>query len=163
MKQSTIIFLTALILAIAASFVLGYITARHRYDKPLKGADTTYITRWIHDSVPIPDTTRRKPVYVRLPAVHDTTEVHDTTTLVDSVLVEVPIEERTYPGENYRVVVSGYDPKLVDIWIRQKTQIVRVPYQKHWTLTIGPQVGYGFTPSGWQPYAGAGITFGYSF
>jgi len=59
--------------------------------------------------------------------------------------------------------VRGFQPELVDIWIRQKETTIRVPYRKHWSLTVGPQIGYGLTPKGAQPYAGAGITFGYSF
>lgn len=162
MKQSTIAVVAAVILAVGASFALGYMSARRRYERPAKRADTTYITKWERDTIIEYVSRPGKPVYVSLP-VHDTTAVHDTTTIVDSVVVEVPIEERTYTGENYRAVVSGFDPKLVDIWVKQKTQVVRIPYHEHWSVTVGPQLGYGFTAKGWQPYAGVGLTFGYSF
>jgi hypothetical protein len=36
-------------------------------------------------------------------------------------------------------------------------------YRKRWSFTVGLQVGIGYTPAGVQPYAGAGVTFGYSF
>lgn len=162
MKQSTILIIAALILAIGASFALGYISARHRYDRQPERPDTTFITEWVHDTVKEFVTKPGKTIYVELP-VHDTTSIHDTTTIRDSVMVEVPIEERTYTGSNYRAVVSGYRPELVDIWVKKTTQVVKIPYHEHWSVTVGPQVGYGFTPKGWQPYAGAGITFGYSF
>lgn len=83
----------------------------------------------------------------------------------DSATVEIPIERRTYEGENYRAVVEGYNPKLVDIWIAAPTTTITEvrTKTKHWSVTIGPQVGYGFTPKGWQPYAGIGVTFGYTF
>ena len=32
-----------------------------------------------------------------------------------------------------------------------------------WCVTLGVQSGYGFTPKGWQPYAGVGVTAGFSF
>ena len=163
MKPTTIALILALIFAVGASFAIGYISARHKYDKPVDGKDTVTIETWVHDTITKYVSKPGKTIYVYLPAVHDTTEVHDTTTIRDSVLVEVPIEERTYTGDNYRAVVSGFQPELKDIWVRQTMKYVYIPYQKRWVFTVGPQVGYGFTPKGWQPYAGAGITFGYSF
>ena len=113
----------------------------------------------------------RRTLYCRLTlnpgfharAVHDTTFVHDTTAVHDSVLVEVPITEKRYEAENYRATVRGFRPELVDIWGRETSTTIRVPYRKRWNLTVGPQMGIGYTPAGVQPYAGAGVTFGYSF
>ena len=167
MKTSTITLVVALILAMAASFLCGCIVTQRRYEKEFKGADTVYIDKWLPQPVEEPkDSTPLKPIIVYLPKpypIHDTTEVHDTTTVQDSVLVEVPIVEKTYEGENYRAIVRGFQPELTSIWINERQTIIKVPVQKHWTLTVGPQAGVGFTPKGVQPYAGAGITFGYSF
>ena len=154
--------MVALVLAVGASFCLGWVISRNRHERPPEKPDTTYIERWVHDTVTEYVSKPGKPIYVYLP-VHDTTQVHDTTTLVDSVLVEVPIEERTYTGENYRAVVTGFQPELKDIWVKEKEVIVKVPYRRKWDLIIGPQAGVGITPKGWQPYAGIGVTFGYSF
>lgn len=163
MKPSTIALVIALVLAVAASFLAGYIMCQRHYMKAFKGADTVYVEKWIHDTVPEPyEVVKVETKIVPLP-VHDTTEVHDTTTIQDSVLVEVPITEKSYASSNYHLTIRGFQPELVDIWIRQQEKIITVPYQKRWTFTVGPQVGVGFTPKGWQPYAGAGITFGYSF
>lgn len=95
--------------------------------------------------------------------VHDTTYLRDTLHTIDSVLVDVPISEKGYASENYRVTIRGYRAEMTDIWIRQKETFVAVPYRKHWSWTLGPQLGVGFTPKGFQPYAGVGATFGYSF
>jgi hypothetical protein len=82
----------------------------------------------------------------------------------DSVLVEVPIEQRTFEGDNYRAVVQGFHPELVSIDIRFPEIAAPAPQRaKRWRFTVGPQLGYGFTPAGWQPYAGIGITAGISF
>ena len=35
--------------------------------------------------------------------------------------------------------------------------------RKRWGFGVGVQGGYGFTPKGWQPYVGVGVSFGYSF
>ena len=45
----------------------------------------------------------------------------------------------------------------------QDEKYITVPYYKRWSLTLGPQAGVGITPKGVQPYAGFGLTFGYSF
>lgn len=164
MKASTIGVIVAFILAVAVSFASGGLIVQRHYKKALKQADTVYKVKWVHDSIPYPvDSIVYRTRVVQLPAVHDTTEVHDTTNIRDSVLVEVPIVEKSYEGENYRAVVRGFQPELVDIWIRQRETTITVPYRKKWSLTVGPQVGIGITPQGWQPYAGAGVTFGYSF
>ena len=163
MKASTIALIVALVFAVGASFFLGYISARHKYDKPIQGKDTVTITKWERDTIYEPkDSIIYKWRTAYLP-FHDTTEVHDTTVVRDSVLVDIPIWEKPYVGENYRLTIRGFQPELVDIWVKQTMKYVYIPYQKRWVFTVGPQVGYGFTPQGWQPYAGLGITFGYSF
>lgn len=85
----------------------------------------------------------------------------------DSVDVMVPIERRTFTGENYEAIVEGWNPRLVDITISRPamvvTQTTTKTTTKRWSVTIGPQGGYGITPAGWQPYIGIGFTFGYTF
>ena len=85
----------------------------------------------------------------------------------DSAKVVVPIERKVFAGQYYTATVEGYRPSLVDMQLRVPTAIVtetRTEYKrKLWSVTVGPQVGYGFTPNGWQPYAWVGVTFGLSF
>ena len=163
MKPSTTAFVIAVLLAVGASFGLGYMIACRNVDKPSNRPDTAYITEWVRDTIYEPkDSVVYRTKIVPLP-VHDTTALHDTTIVRDSVLVEIPITEKTYASENYRATISGYDPKLVDIWVKKETQVIHIPYHNHWNVTVGPQAGYGFTPNGWKPYAGIGITAGYSF
>ena len=159
MNRTTILLIVALLLAVAASFAFGWMSARHKYDKPLQGKDTVIVTEWVHDTIIEPkESIIVKTETVYLP-VHDTTTIHTT----DSVLVDVPITEKTYASELYRATVRGYNPELTDIWVKSTTQVVTVPVRKHWSFSIGPQIGYGFTPKGWQPYAGFGIGAGYCF
>ena len=164
MNRSTIILVLAVLLAVAASFLVGGYVGRKSAEGALNRPDTVTITKWVRDSIPYPvDSIVYKTKLVYLPAVHDTTEVHDTTAVHDSVLVEVPIVEKTYEGENYKATVRGFNPELVDMWVKQTERTIFVPSRKRWSFTAGPQVGFGFTPNGWEPYAGAGVTFGYSF
>lgn len=167
MKASTLILIifTILLLA-AASFGGGYAFCLVRHPAPEPVTDTV----WRHDTVKL---VQEKPVYKvveRLKVVHDTTGIASDANLLaqndslfsksDSAAVEIPIVQRTYEGENYRAVVQGFRPELVSIDIRQAPE---PPKHKWWSVTIGPQWGYGLTPAGWQPYAGVGATVGLTF
>ena len=85
----------------------------------------------------------------------------------DSMSVLVPIEQRVYEGEYYKATVEGYRPSLVDMQLKIPAVLVTetktVTKRKLWSVTIGPQLGYGITPAGLHPYAGVGVTFGLSF
>lgn len=85
----------------------------------------------------------------------------------DSATVVVPIEQRVYEGEYYKATVEGYRPSLVDMQLKIPAVLVTetktVTKRKLWSVTIGPQLGYGITPAGLHPYAGVGVTFGLSF
>lgn len=169
MKPSSIILVLSVLFAVTASFAVGGYLGRKSVKSVPGKPDTVTVTKWIHDTVPEPiDSSLLKPKTVYLRKVErDTIPLHDTTIVVervvDSVLVEVPIEEKTYEGENYRATVRGFQPELTDIWVKERETTVFVPSKKKWTITIGPQAGVGITPEGWRPYAGAGITLGYSF
>lgn len=84
-----------------------------------------------------------------------------------SASVVVPIEQRVYEGEYYKATVEGYRPSLVDMQLKIPAVLVTetktVTKRKLWSVTIGPQLGYGITPAGLHPYAGVGVTFGLSF
>ena len=177
MKTSTLLAINvAAILVVLAAFGgwIGRGAWERRHTKPLQ-ADTVCV--WIHDTVKLVETKPAGTVVVKLPVVvrdtiktaqNDNAADHllDSTQMVqpsDSVQVEVPIEQKTYEGENYRAVVQGFRPELVSIDIRQQTVTVTEYKRKWWSVTMGPQLGYGFTPAGWQPYAGIGITAGISF
>ena len=162
--RNIIAIVAAFILAVIASFFIG---GEYLHRRDFNGADTVYVEKWIRDSIPPkPDSVRVETKFVYLQkVVRDSIPyaVHDTSIVHDSVLVEVPITEKTYMGENYKATIRGFEPELVDIWIKQRETTITVPYRKRWSITVGPQVGIGITPQGWQPYAGAGATFGYSF
>lgn len=85
----------------------------------------------------------------------------------DSASVVIPIEQRVYEGEYYKATVEGYRPSLVDMQLKVPAVLVTetrtVTKRKLWSVTIGPQLGYGITPAGLHPYAGVGVTFGLSF
>lgn len=150
--------------AVIGAFFLGRATVK------VEPTGTTNIER---DTVVVRDTiTERYPMevvreVVRTEYKHLTRVERDTITLRDTVLVEIPIEEREYKGLDYRAVVGGYSPYLKSIEVYPTTEYITktetVTKRKRWGVSIGLQGGYGITPKGWQPYAGLGVSFGYTF
>lgn len=154
MRWRDVVILAALLVA---AFVLGRVTK-------MRTSGEHFIDRV--DTLLVHDTTvRERPVFVdRWITRHDTAwlAVHDTTLLVDSVLVDVPIETRVYQEDSlYRAVVSGYRPSLdtLKVWNTTKeiTRYVAVPERRPWG--IGVQAGAGLGPQGLTPYVGVGISY----
>lgn len=112
--------------------------------------DTIFVDRpVVRDSIVVKTVTR----FLR---VADTTCVVFRDTVRDSVLVEVPIEQKVYGDSNYTAWVSGYLPKLDSIQVYRRETVIRTR-AKRWA--IGVQAGYGITTRGFAPYAGVGVTY----
>ena len=183
------IFILALLSAMAGWF--GRMAYDQRNTPPASPTPPGTIYVWNPDTAKVVDTKPAGSVVAKLPVHRDTVlsqddnllapdanlladndtsaavdHFRDSTKMIqpcDSVAVEVPIERRAYEGENYRAVVQGFRPELVSIDIRLPEIAAPPSKRKWWSVTIGPQLGYGLTPAGWQPYAGIGITAGISF
>lgn len=78
----------------------------------------------------------------------------------DSVKVQIPISQKVYEDTLYRAYVSGYEPNLDSITIKQRTTyITRTIRDKESRFRIGIQAGYGLTPKGMMPYVGVGLSY----
>lgn len=79
----------------------------------------------------------------------------------DSAIVELPIIQRHYADSTYEAWISGpIDPRLDSLRVFAPTTIItkrewKPPKRWH----IGPTIGCGFTPQGFQPYFGVSITY----
>lgn len=166
MKTHTIIAIISCALAALAFLLMGWL-GRGAYERR-HTLPPQVDTVWRHDTIKLVKTRPAGAVVATLPVAKaaDNDAIPDTTshaTQRDSARVEIPIVQRTFEGQYYRAVVQGYQPELVGIDIRLPE--IAAPPSKHkwWSVTIGPQLGYGLTPSGWQPYAGIGVTVGITF
>lgn len=82
----------------------------------------------------------------------------DTLVVHDSVEVEIPITQKRYESERYKVWISGFHPVLDSIETYEATTtITRVQKRKRWGL--GLQAGYGMGKNGLQPYVGVGVSW----
>lgn len=125
-----------------------------------------------HDTLTVYHTERYaypEPSYkVNLPPVLLPMPVRDTAIVHDSILVEVPMEQKVYEKENYTAYVSGFSPKLDSIRLNipttyiENTTIVRKPAPR-WSIGIQAGVGaqYGIInrSADFGPYVGVGVSY----
>ena len=149
------------IVLIVAGVASGWLM--HRCSEELKGwghgrveCDTVVVTDTIFVEKPIVKDSIIVKTVTRFPRVADTTCMVFRDTILDSVLVEVPIEQKVYGDSNYTAWVSGYLPNLDSIRVYRRETVIR-SRSKRWT--IGVQAGYGITTRGFAPYAGVGVTY----
>lgn len=132
----------------------------HGKIKSEKVCDTTKVT--IVDSVkksfPVPvDSFVVRYIAKSLPIARDSV----TKQLEgDSAKIQIPISQKVYEDTLYRAYVSGYEPNLDSITIKQRTTyITHTIRDKESRFRIGLQAGYGLTPKGMQPYVGVGLSY----
>lgn len=160
MKWISLIFVTALAVA---SFYYGRSVGRQYVTLAEVERDTIVVRDTVRDTLPVP--VDRWRTRVRVDTVYFACV--DTVTTCDTVRVEVPIERVEYRTDRYYAIVEGWRPTLAYIETYDAQTIIterqRVESSKRWGITLGVQAGYGITPKGMQPYAGGGVTFGYTF
>ena len=79
-------------------------------------------------------------------------------TAPDSLTLQLPITQNAYEGEDYNAYVSGVYPSLDSLFVYPRREIVTIkkpPTRWH----IGPTVGIGFTPHGFEPFIGVSLTY----
>lgn len=139
-------------------------------DKRLFEEEVKRDTVVVHDTIveiePIPvSIVATEVVNRKLPvAKPDTVFLHclDFDTPQDSVEVQIPITQAEYKSDDYHAWVSGFEARLDSIRIFKQTEFITVekqikPKNKHWH--IGPTLGYGYTPKGFQPFLGVSLTY----
>ena len=79
-------------------------------------------------------------------------------TAPDSLTLQLPITQNVYEGEDYKAYVSGVCPSLDSLFVYPRREIVTIKKPpKRWH--IGPTVGIGFTPHGFEPFIGVSLTY----
>lgn len=153
MKKTFFLLIVWLATIAAALFVSG----KYQTSKCSKTSDTVIVYKTIE--VPVPtDSVVTHFITRTLPVVHDTCTIATTDTIRDSVRVEIPITRKTYQGEDYRAVVSGYEVNLDTISVISRT-VTNTIIKKPPRFGVGPTVGYGMTNKGLSPYIGIGVYY----
>ncbi len=129
------------------SLVLRYETRRFSVRKAHAGTADTL--RSIAPMPPSVCSLRYCSLYNDIPPTRD-----------DSIDVTIPITQKMYEKDTYKVWVSGYEPRLDSIFVYQKTRIVNhYIKEKRKSWGIGIQLGYGASNEAFHPYVGVGIQY----
>lgn len=165
--------IVCLFLIMGISFYVGYKSATER--NPV--ADTTrvvlidtlfYDEPKVRDSVVVRYVNRKMATAAEpQPAEKDGLDygIAENST-ADSVEVKVPITQKVYEDSTYTAWVSGYEPRLDSIAVRQRTikEVITQPVvkkQSRFGFGVGVGVGYGLTTR--KPDIFAGVMFTYRF
>lgn len=135
-------------------------------------------TLTFYDTIPVPKPVPKDSIVIRyvvqkLPtsvpeSQESVSELPDSVpkfpeSVPDSSEVIVPISSKVYETEDYRAVVSGFQPSLDTLLLYRPKQIVRFREKpKRWG--IGIQVGYGVTVGNTPqlaPYIGVGVSYNF--
>lgn len=139
-----------------AGFLTGRSVGRHENDpKPLPDPQV------IHEDVTI----EVRPQLIASGTLRETVTVHVHDTIHDLDLDAVlPREYRVYADTSYRAVVSGIDPRLDSLSIREVHETILQPYEvtrwkerSRWGLSV--HGGYGICAGGLTPYIGVGVSY----
>lgn len=137
MKKSDILLIAGVALVAFVSFFVGKRVAMSHFPDITERVDTLVLWDTLTVDKPVPrDSIMYKTVTEYLP-------VHDTTFLVDSVLVDVPIERKTYQEDSvYYAVVSGFRPSLDTLKVYSKTVTIEktrtITSYKPYKWSVGP-------------------------
>jgi len=132
-----------------------YSQLQAKYEELLNAPkDTTYITT-------IDTLTEVKPVYITKRIVEkDSIIVRDT---IKDVEIVVPREEKVYASDDYRAVISGYQPRLDTMQVYKTT--ITETVTKHITHTrnrrfgIGVGIGASYDGKKVRPAITAGVQY----
>lgn len=80
--------------------------------------------------------------------------------------IEVPRTQKVYSDSSYTAYVSGYEPRLDSIFVRQKiiehsiieTRTVPTKQFRRWNVGVIGGYGYGFKSKEFEPFVGFGLT-----
>ena len=161
-KIATVVGLALVFLAIP--FMTGWWLGEKRaFDRFEPHTDTLFIPREIVVEKPVEVVkwrTRLRTEIVMLASAGTVTAIDSSTTVCDSVLVEVPIEQRVFADSNYTAFVSGWRPVLDSIRITAPTMVIKETVKQKaprfgFGIAAGPSVIYNGSV-----HAGIGVTAG---
>ena len=144
MKDTQQALLIAVLLLYAlGAFLVGFKVGRE-YEKarmPDIAERTDTLILW--DTVKVEKLVPRDSIVYKY--IAEILPVHDTTVVRDSVLVDVPIERKTYAEDStYYAVVSGFRPSLDTLLVYQKTvtieKVRNVTSYEAFRWSLGPFV-----------------------
>ena len=184
MKEKVFIIVLRLVVALALSLGYNYKQYRDLQEQPTK-IEEKIVVKYKEKKDSMPDAKKETVVgTIKIPVPKQIQDPWISDNLSESVLdsvgisdklsdipdsIEVPRTQKVYSDSTYTAYVSGYDPCLDSIFVRQKiiehsiveTRTVATKNFRRWNIGLIGGYGYGFKSKEFEPFVGFGLTISF--
>lgn len=180
MKKTTLTYIVlCLVIGLGVSLFWNYKQYRDLQEQPTK-IEEKIVVRYVEKKDSMPDAKQETVVgTIKIPVPkpkHDpllSENPMDSVGFADNLSdiqysIEVPRTQKVYSDSTYTAYVSGYEPCLDSIFVRQKiiehsiieTRTVPTKQFRRWNVGVIGGYGYGFKSKEFEPFVGVGVTIG---
>ena len=178
MKKTTLTYIVlCLMIGLGVSLFWNYKQYRDLQEQPTK-IEEKIVVRYVEKKDSMPDAKQETVVgTIKIPVPkpkHDpllSENPMDSVGFADNLSdipdsIEVPRTQKVYSDSTYTAYVSGYEPCLDSIFVRQKivehsiveTRTVATKKFRRWNVGLIGGYGYGIKSKEVEPFVGVGIT-----
>ena len=168
MKKTTLTYIVlGLVIGLGLSLFWNYKQYRDLQEQPTK-IEEKIVVKYVEKKDSMPDAKQETVVgtiKIPIPKPKQGTMLSDNLSdIPDSI--EVPRAQKVYYDSTYTAYVSGYEPCLDSIFVRQKivehsiveTRTVATKKFRRWNLGLIGGYGYGIKSREFEPFVGVGLT-----
>lgn len=184
MKEKIYIIVLWLVVALCLSLCYNYKQYRDLQEQPTKIAEKI-VVKYKEKKYSMPEAKKETVVgTIKIPIPKPKPETMLSDNLSDNALdsvgfsdnlsdisdsIEVLRTQKVYSDSTYTAYVSGYDPRLDSIFVRQKiiehsiveTRTVSTKKFRRWNVGVIGGYGYGFKSKEFEPFIGLGVTISF--
>lgn len=184
MKKKTLTYIVlAMLLLLGASLFWNYKQYRDLQEKPEVVRDSVTVieyretkdslptakTETVVGSIKVPIQNKKKDSDGNLSQSVPDSSTNLSTTVPNFELedsLELEITQKVYSDSTYTAYVSGFEPRLDSIFVRQKvitntiheTRTIKEKKFRRWNVGLIGGYGYGFKSREFEPFIGVGLT-----
>ena len=181
MKKTTLTYIVlGLVIGLGLSLFWNYKQYRDLQEQPTK-IEEKIVVKYVEKKDSMPDAKQETVVgTIKIPIPKPKPETMLSDNALDSVgfsdnlsdipdSIEVPRTQKVYSDSTYTAYVSGYEPCLDSIFVRQKivehsiveTRTVATKKFRRWNVGVIGGYGYGFKSKEFEPFIGLGVTISF--